>query len=116
MHKGVTCASSQNPQNPFKEFFIIILFSLPNLTLKNSLFFWVLYLSGYFFATKKNNGSCFWVKWILSWEGFIEFYIIVKKWKQEEEEKVIMVMGEMRKSFKDSLKALEADIQFANTL
>lgn len=27
-----------------------------------------------------------------------------------------MVMGEMRKSFKDSLKALEADIQFANTL
>ncbi|CAI8601049.1 unnamed protein product [Vicia faba] len=27
-----------------------------------------------------------------------------------------MVMREMRKSFKDSLKALEADIQFANTL
>jgi len=53
MHKGVTCASSQNPQNPFKEFFIIILVSLPKLSLKNSLFFWVLFLVAYFSQQKR---------------------------------------------------------------
>jgi hypothetical protein len=34
----------------------------------------------------------------------------------EEEEEEEMVVCSMRKSFKDSLKVLEADIQHANTL
>lgn len=39
---------------------------------------------------------------------------ILKRRKKEIEEKGTIEI--MRKSFKDSLKALEADIQFANTL
>lgn len=37
---------------------------------------------------------------------------VIKRRKKEEKG----LKGEMRKSFKDSLKALEADIHFANTL
>ena len=39
-----------------------------------------------------------------------------KRRKKEQEGEEEGRGGEMRKSFKDSLKALEADIQFANTL
>ncbi|KAJ6407745.1 hypothetical protein OIU84_011109, partial [Salix udensis] len=109
MRVTITCAPSEKPiavtLTPLSPPFFSLSLS-PSLPATVSYFFLIFICYGFsfgddlrFLCERKKEGKVFNVWFLTEW------------WISRREKK-----REMRKSFKDSLKALEADIQFANTL